>query len=186
MHRHPSILPLTRPLLPPCRAAGECLCPPPPLLAAPPPRRRSPPSKPPVRLAATPFSPCARPLPGSGPASPRRLTPLSAGAAAHAVSARTARTCAPWLRPAVGQGPWSALTRAGGPLANGPTCQHLRVWDPGAPSDLARVFLGFIFLQSCKIHRNSCIAPKIVKIILLDSSSLELLKKNIVLYVTLL
>ena len=27
---------------------------------------------------------------------------------------------APWPRPAAGQGPWLALTRAGGPLARGP------------------------------------------------------------------
>ena len=34
--------------------------------------------------------------------------------------------------------------------------------------------------------RNSCIPPKIMKLVLLDSSSLDLLRKNIVLHVTLL
>ena len=58
--------------------------------------------------------------------------------------------------------------------------------DPGVPSVFARVSLGFIYLQSCKIHRNSCIALKIMKLVLLDSPSVDLLKKNIVVHVTLL
>ena len=148
-------------------AGDERLRPPPPLLVTPPVRRRSSPAPPPVSLATTSASPCTPPLPRSGPASPRRLAPPPL---AVAVRAHRASPATPWPRPRRGQGACPALTRLGGPLASGPHPSAPAVWDPGAPSSLLGFFIRFIYLQSSKNCRNSCIAPKMMKPVLLDSS----------------
>ena len=119
-----------------------------------------------------------------------RLAPPPLAVAAHAVSARTsARAGRAVGAHAPGQGRPACLDLAGGRLPVGPTCRPLawQVWLPRVDlAIVARVSLGLFVLQTSKIHRNSCVAPKIMKLVLLDSSSLDLLKKNIFLHVTLL
>ena len=163
---------LTRPSLPSCRAAGERHGLPPPLLVVPPLRRRSSPASPPVRLAASSSFPCALPPGRSGPASRRRRPPAPLRHAARARAARWPRPrralAAPrrGSRPLVGldSGRWAAGQRA--PPVSACGC-GIRVY----LAILVRISLGFIYQQTCKMCRNSCIAPKIMKLILLVSPS---------------
>ena len=79
-----------------------------------------------------------------------------------------------------------ALTWPGGAPARGARLSAPGLGGWGVPSNFSQGFFRFICLQTCKIHRNSCITPKNMKLVLLDSASLDLLKKNIVVHVTLL
>ena len=169
MRRHPPILALTRPSLLSCRAGDEHLrssaasarraAPPPPLLArsaAGEPRRH-------LCFAVRTFP---GPLWRCFAVPPR----AAAAVAARARARRAARV--PWPRSRVGQGRWPCLDPAW--WAAGPWAPPVGVWAGRLGVYLAifvRFSLGFICLQTCKIPRNSCIAPKFMKLVLLDSSS---------------
>ena len=147
-------------------------------------RRASPPAAAPARRATS-----SPPLPIHAVAGEARLHPLCAvlappasfwprlaapARAAAAVAARVRAHAAPRrvvAAPTRGSRRVPCLDPAGGPLARGSRLSVSGPAQPGVPSDLARIFLGLVEQQACKIRINSCIAPKIMKLVLLDFSS---------------
>ena len=133
-------------------------------------RRRSPSAPPPVRSTASSSSLCAPP----GLLWPRLVAPPRAAAARR----RRARACAratPWPRPCRDQGQ-PLLDPAWWAADRGPRLSAAGLAGCGWPQ---RFQVFFFVQQYCKMCRNLCITPKIMKLVLLDSSSLDLLKKNI-------